>query len=92
MVAAARRHIGLGYQHHHLPEFDPPGDWPWLAVSAGRNGPGLDCSNFTSLAFNDGLGIKLPTGIECPGRSHGGGRAGGAGHRDAEPARARVLR
>ena len=63
VVAAARRHVGLGYQHHHLPEFDPPADWPWHRVSAGTNGPGLDCSNFTSLAFNEALGIKLPTAI-----------------------------
>ena len=63
VVAAARRHVGLGYQHHHLPDFDPPEGWPWRRVSAGRDGPGLDCSNFTSLAFNQGLGIKLPTAI-----------------------------
>src|SRR5947209_3155946 len=41
VVAAARRHIGLAYQHHHLPDFDPPADWPWRRVSAGQNGPGL---------------------------------------------------
>ena len=52
LIATARRYIGLGYQHHHVPAFDPPDDWPWLSVSAGRNGPGLDCSNFTSLVFN----------------------------------------
>ena len=63
VVAAARRLVGLGYQHHHLPGFDPPEGWPWRPVSAGRDGPGLDCSNFTSLAFNRGLGIKLPTAI-----------------------------
>ena len=63
VVAAAKRHIGVGYQHHHLPEFDPPAGWPWHRVSAGANGPGLDCSNFTSLAFNEALGIKLPTAI-----------------------------
>ena len=79
VVAAARRHIGLGYQHHHLPEFDPPGDWPWLAVSAGRNGPGLDCSNFTSLAFNGGLGIKLPTGIGAQAEATAVAGPGGRG-------------
>ncbi len=63
VTAVARRHVGLGYQHHHLPEFDPPVGWPWLPVSVGRNGPGLDCSNFTSLVFNQALGIKLPTAI-----------------------------
>ena len=63
IIAAARRYIGLGYQHHHVPDFDPPANWPWREVSAGRNGPGLDCSNFTSLAFDESLGIKLPTAI-----------------------------
>ena len=63
VAAVARHHVGLGYQHHHLPNFDPPPDWPWLPVSAGRNGPGLDCSNFTSLVFDTTLGIKLPTAI-----------------------------
>ena len=63
IIAAARRYVGLGYQHHHVPDFDPPDNWPWHEVSAGRNGPGLDCSNFTSLAFDEGIGIKLPTAI-----------------------------
>ena len=63
LLTTARRYIGLGYQHHHVPAFDPPGDWPWISVSAGRNEPGLDCSNFTSLVFNTTLGIKLPTAI-----------------------------
>lgn len=62
-MAAATRHVGLGYQHHHLPDFDPPAGWPWHRVSAGADGPGLDCSNFTSLAFDRALGIKLPTAI-----------------------------
>ena len=79
IVAAAREHVGLGYQHHHLPDFDPPDDWPWRRVSAGRNGPGLDCSNFTSLAFNQALGIKLPTGIGTQADARAVGGPGGQG-------------
>ncbi len=59
LTRAALGHLGLGYQHHHVPDFAPPPDWPWLPVSAGRDGPGLDCSNFTALAYNQALGLKL---------------------------------
>lgn len=79
VTAAAKRYIGLGYQHHHLPDFDPPADWPWHRVSAGTNGPGLDCSNYTSLAFNEGLGIKLPTGIGTQASALTVGGPGGQG-------------
>ena len=79
VTAAATRHVGLGYQHHHLPDFDPPADWPWRPVSAGRNGPGLDCSNFTSLAFNRALGIKLPTAIGTQATALTVGGPGGRG-------------
>ena len=79
LVATARRSIGLGYQHHHVPDFAPPADWPWLQVSAGRNGPGLDCSNFTSLVFNRTLGIKLPTAIGTQAETTVVGGPGGRG-------------
>lgn len=79
VVAAATRHVGLGYQHHHLPDFDPPAGWPWRRVSAGKNGPGLDCSNFTSLAFNQALGIKLPTAIGVQAETLTVGGPGGRG-------------
>ncbi|MCB8875755.1 NlpC/P60 family protein [Acidisoma silvae] len=63
VISVAARHIGLPYQHHHLPSWQPPAGWPWLPVKAGANGTGLDCSNFTSFVFNYALGLKLPTGI-----------------------------
>ncbi|MCB8879754.1 C40 family peptidase [Acidisoma cellulosilytica] len=63
VISVAARHIGLSYQHHHLPSWQPPGGWPWLPVKIGANGPGLDCSNFSSFVFNYALGVKLPTGI-----------------------------
>ena len=37
-----------------------------LALEAdlcGHNGPGFDCSNFTSFVFNQGFGIKISSGI-----------------------------
>jgi cell wall-associated NlpC family hydrolase len=63
VIAVAARQIGLAYQHHHIPSWVPPPGWPWRPVAAGRDGPGLDCSNFISFVFNYALGIKLPTGI-----------------------------
>jgi cell wall-associated NlpC family hydrolase len=68
VLNVAARHIGLAYQHHHLPSWPPPAGWPWLPVVAGENGPGLDCSNFSSFVFNYALGLKLPTGVGAQGR------------------------
>ncbi len=59
-----QRLIGLTYQHHHIPDWNPPADWPWKEVAYGRNSKGIDCSDFTSWTYNYGLGIKLPTNIK----------------------------
>jgi len=69
VLAIAARHIGLAYQHHHIPSWMPPPGWAWAPVLAGRNSPGLDCSNFTSFVFNYALGIKLPTDIRLQGQT-----------------------
>lgn len=58
VIATAIRFVGSRYQHHHLPEWDPPADWPWKPVASGTNSKGVDCSNFTTLAYNVALGIK----------------------------------
>jgi len=63
VVAAATRLIGYQYQHHHVPDWDPPAGWPWQKCCAGRNGKGLDCSNFSGWNYNWALGIHLNTGI-----------------------------
>ena len=64
VAAVARRYIGLAYRHHHIPAYDPPGE-----------GPGLDCSNFTSWVYNYGLGLRFTSAIaaqadgpKAPGR------------------------
>ncbi len=61
VIATAMRHVGISYQHHHLPSWDPPTDWPWKEVGRGENGKGIDCSNFTAFVYNQSLGLK-PTG------------------------------
>ena len=79
VIAVAARQIGLGYQHHHIPSWMPPAGWAWRPVDAGRNGPGLDCSNFASFVFNYALGIKLPTGIGLQADTRTLAGPGGAG-------------
>jgi cell wall-associated NlpC family hydrolase len=69
VIAVAARQIGLAYQHHHIPFWTPPPGWAWTPVEAGSNGPGLDCSNFTSFVFNYALGIKLPTAVALQGEA-----------------------
>ncbi len=64
VLAVACKYIGLPYQHHHIPDWDPPADWPWKQVAYGRNSRGVDCSDFSSWCYNYGLGIKLKTGIK----------------------------
>jgi hypothetical protein len=63
VIAVALRYIGLSYQHHYLPDFDPPAGWPWKEVASGRNGRGVDCSNFTTFVYNLALGLKPNSGI-----------------------------
>ena len=64
VIAAGLKFQGYGYQHHHLPDWDPPKDWPWKETKTGHNSKGVDCSNFTSLAFNLALGLKPASGIK----------------------------
>ena len=61
IIATALRFAGYGYQHHHVPDWDPPSGWPWKETCMAQNGKGVDCSNFTAFVYNLGLGIK-PTG------------------------------
>lgn len=63
VVAAAARFLGYQYQHHHVPDWDPPAGWPWKKSCAGRNGKGIDCSNFSGWNYNWALGIHLDTDI-----------------------------
>lgn len=63
VIAAAARFIGYEYQHHHIPDWNPPHPWPWKHCCAGHNGKGVDCSNFTSFVYNQGFGIHMNSGI-----------------------------
>jgi len=61
VIATGLRYAGYSYQHHHVPDWEPPGDWPRDAGQTTPSGKGLDCSNFSAFVYNLALGIK-PTG------------------------------
>jgi len=64
VIAVALRYQGYAYQHHHVPDWDPPRDWPWKEVALGHNSKGVDCSNFSSFVYNQGFGIKPTSAIK----------------------------
>lgn len=78
VIAVALRFRGYSYQHHHVPDWEPPKDWPGLLTTQGRGRKGVDCSNFTAFVYNQGFGIH-PSGdvhvqaeeLEIPGPGPG---------------------
>ena len=70
VVAVAAALVGLDYQHHHVPCWDPPPGWPQKVVRSGRRGPGVDCSNFVAFVYSYALGIDLPTGVVAQSQLH----------------------
>lgn len=61
VIAVGLRFQGYRYQHHHVPDWDPPADWPYKESPSGKQGKGLDCSNFTAFVYNLAFGLK-PSG------------------------------
>ena len=59
VLAVANKHVALPYQHHHIPGWDPQSVWP------DQEGPGLDCSNFTSWVYNYALGLRFTSNVEA---------------------------
>jgi cell wall-associated NlpC family hydrolase len=89
VLAAAARFVGYGYQHHHIPDWDPPAHWPWKHTCVGHNGKGVDCSNFTSFVYNQAFGIHMSSGIGQQAHEHSataGPHQHAAIHRIALPA------
>lgn len=63
VIAAAYRYLNTQYQHHHLPMWDPPQDWPYTKTRLGHQSRGVDCSNFTGWAYNLALGIDIDRAV-----------------------------
>jgi hypothetical protein len=61
VIATGLRYVGYSYQHHHVPDWEPPADWPSDPEQKTPAGKGVDCSNFTAFVYNLALGIK-PSG------------------------------
>jgi cell wall-associated NlpC family hydrolase len=78
VIAVGLRYQGYRYQHHHIPDWDPPADWPYKQSPLGKQSKGLDCSNYTAFVYNLALGLK-PSGAtkeqaemkEVPGPGEG---------------------
>jgi hypothetical protein len=77
VVAVAMRFLGYGYQHHHVPDWDPPPGWPWKPTCAGGNGRGVDCSNLTGFVYNLGFGLRLSTEVHLQAEERAAGGPGG---------------
>ena len=63
IIALGLRYRGYSYQHHHLPDWEPPADWPWKEVGHGKNAKGIDCSNFTTFLYEVSLGVRFTSAI-----------------------------
>ncbi len=64
ILATALRFVGYGYRHHHVPDWDPPPGWYMPEPGGTRHdGKGVDCSNFTSFVYNQGLGIGISSDV-----------------------------
>lgn len=64
VIAAGLRLAGYSYQHHHIPDWEPPADWPRSATQKTPPEKGLDCSNFTTFAYNLALGIRPNSDVQ----------------------------
>ncbi|QEH38942.1 NlpC/P60 family protein [Aquisphaera giovannonii] len=81
VIATALRFQGYAYQHHHIPDWDPPASWPWQKTCAGRDGKGVDCSNLTGFVYNQGFGLRLNTEVHHQSEEQAAREAGGRSHR-----------
>ena len=64
LIATALRFIGYRYRHHYIPDWNPPPGWHIPKPgNPPHDGKGVDCSNFTAFAYNQGLGIGFSSDI-----------------------------
>ncbi|MBF0117309.1 MAG: C40 family peptidase [Desulfobacterales bacterium] len=63
VIAVARKYLGLRYQHHHIPGWNPP----VKLTRQANESRGLDCSNFTAWVYNFSLGIRFTSDVQDQG-------------------------
>ena len=68
VLATGLRYVGYGYEHHHVPDWEPPADWPRAPRQAQPAGKGLDCSNYTGFVYNLALGLLPNTDVRQQAR------------------------
>jgi hypothetical protein len=60
VIAAYASFIGVDYQHHHDPNWQPEQGGPWNTTSTvAYQSRGVDCTNLTAYAYADALGISM---------------------------------
>lgn len=68
LLAVGQRYLGYAWQHHHIPDWQPPADWPSTTPDRAK---GLDGSTLTAWLFNFGLGVRIDSDVrrqaELPG-------------------------
>jgi cell wall-associated NlpC family hydrolase len=60
VIAAYASFLGVDYQHHHNPLWQPSQKDPWnVTGTLAYQSQGIDCTNFTAAAYADALGIQM---------------------------------
>jgi cell wall-associated NlpC family hydrolase len=60
VIAAYASFLGVDYQHHHNPLWQPSQNDPWnVTGTLAYQSQGIDCTNFTAAAYADALGIQM---------------------------------
>jgi cell wall-associated NlpC family hydrolase len=60
VIAAYKSFLGVDYQHHHNPLWQPTQNDPWnVTGTLSYQSQGIDCTNFTAAAYADALGIQM---------------------------------
>lgn len=70
VVASAMLHVGRDYQHHYIPDWDPPRDWKWnrTGTEPQHQSRGIDCSTFSSWNYDWALGLNFSSAILAQSR------------------------
>ncbi len=60
VISAYASFLGVDYQHHHDPSWQPEQGSPWeITATVAYQSQGIDCTNYTAYAYADALGISM---------------------------------